>query len=223
MTDRSGLENEALLRPPSSIMTPNGSLIAYTTPADIRELRDQVALVSLSWKEQLDLKASEHDELDLPQGSLRDAPKHLSKPDAIETLTIEFDKRNLIVRYLQPKLLLVLEGGVPPSRKRELKITAEAPGDLRYPSEDQNGDIDSKRSNEDDAHDTSRTADRARQLAASPSAESQASTAMSSQGGRRRNLLQIHRRKLDAMATTIKAEFERSGFEMPDDIGDRFF
>ncbi|CAD0047174.1 unnamed protein product [Aureobasidium pullulans] len=73
------------------------------------------------------------------QGGPNEAPKRVIRPNALETLTVEFDNRNLIVKYLQPKLLLVLEGGVPPGRKRELKVTAEAPDDARYPSEDSNG------------------------------------------------------------------------------------
>lgn len=204
-----------------SIMTPNGSLIAYTTPADVRELRDQAAIVSMSWKEQLDLKASNNDNHDFSQGSLRDIPRRTTRPDTLETLTVEFDKSNVIVRYLQPKLLLVLEGGVPPGRKRQLRIFAEAPGDPRYPVESQTPDEDAAQYGEHDIK--SRPIEEVRQLAASPSAASQASTAVSSQGGRRRSVLQIHRRKLEIMADAIKAEFARSGFEMPDDVADKYF
>ncbi|KAH0049467.1 hypothetical protein KCU72_g8015, partial [Aureobasidium melanogenum] len=118
------------------IMTPNGSLMAYTLPANMKELRDQVALVSISWKEHLERKDNERFEPQYSQGGPNEPSKRVVRPDALETLTVEFDNRNLIVKYLQPKLLLVLEGGVPPGRKRELKVTAEAPGDSRYPPED---------------------------------------------------------------------------------------
>jgi hypothetical protein len=57
----------------------------------------------------------------------------------------------------------------------------------------------------------------------SPSAASQTSTAISSAGGRRMNVLQIHRRKLEILAAAIHEELARTGFEMPDDPGDRFF
>ncbi len=35
-----------------SVMSPNGTLMAYATPVEIKELRDQAALVSMAWKEQ---------------------------------------------------------------------------------------------------------------------------------------------------------------------------
>ncbi|KAH0066208.1 hypothetical protein KCU60_g21631, partial [Aureobasidium melanogenum] len=123
--------------------------------------------------------------------------KRVVRPDALETLTVEFDNRNLIVKYLQPKLLLVLEGGVPPGRKRELKVTAEAPGDARYPPED---------SDHTDAM-------------LGTSVGSKASTTVSST--QRLSVLHIQRRKMEIMAETIKREL--SGFEMPDDPTNKFF
>ncbi|THW48245.1 hypothetical protein D6D19_03124 [Aureobasidium pullulans] len=184
------------------IMTPNGSLMAYTLPANMKELRDQVALVSISWKEHLERKDSERFEPQYSQGGPNEAPKRVIRPNALETLTVEFDNRNLIVKYLQPKLLLVLEGGVPPGRKRELKVTAEAPDDARYPSEDSNG------------------ADRADTMLGT-SVGSKASTTISST--QRLSVLHIQRRKMEMMAETIKREL--SGFEacMPDDPSNKFF
>jgi len=177
-------------------MTPNGSLIAYTTPANIRELRDQVALVSMSWKETLETRTSE-------QATSGDSQS------VLETLTLEFDSRNLLVRYLQPRLLLVLEGGVPPGRKRPLKTTAEGSGDARYPPDDPAD----RTTEDDDVPGDKRSA----------SVNSKASTAISSQAGGRLSILQIHRRKLDAMADAIRQDFDRLGFEMPDDPNNKFF
>jgi len=205
-------------------MTPNGTLIAYSTPADIRSIRDQIALVSMTWKEQLALKSrtqsTDHDRAnDVPE-SFQIGHRRTVRADALETLTLEFERRNLLVRYLQPRLLLVLEGGVPPSRKRDLRITAEAKGEDRYPPADtstsaqQNGDFDSRGQSERD--------DEAREQYGSPYAASQASTAISSTG-RRMRVLDVHRRKLDALAKVIGEEFVSMGFEMPDDGSERFF
>jgi hypothetical protein len=174
-----------------SIMTPNGSLMAYTLPANMKELRDQVALVSISWKEHLERKDNERFEPQYTQGGPNEPSKRVVRADALETLTVEFDHRNLIVKYLQPKLLLVLEGGVPPGRKRELKVTAEAPGDRRYPSEDSNGS---------DGGDTM----------LGTSVGSKASTTVSST--QRLSVLHIQRKKMEIMAETIKHEL--SGFEV---------
>jgi len=210
-------------------MTPNGTLIAYSTPADIRIIRDQIALVSMTWKEQLAKKyqmqphQGDHDHVHELSESLRIGLKRAVKADALETLTLEFERRNILVRYLQARLLLVLEGGVPSSRKRELKITVEAPGESRYPpdtgadmssSAHLNGDLNGGGQGEH--------ADEAREQYGSPSAMSQASTAISSTG-RRMGVLDVHRRKLDALAKAIGEEFARDGFEMPGDGGDKFF
>lgn len=163
--------------------------MAYTLPANMKELRDQVALVSISWKEHLERKDNERFEPQYTQGGPNEPSKRMVRPDALETLTVEFDHRNLIVKYLQPKLLLVLEGGVPPGRKRELKVTAEAPGDSRYPSED--------------------PSDRDNTMLGT-SVGSKASTTVSST--QRLSVLQIQRRKMEIMAETIKRELV--GFEV---------
>lgn len=201
----------------TSIMTPNGSLIAYSIPADSRELRDQAALVSISWKEHLEIKDSENFDPQYSQSYANQASRRIIRPDALETLTMEFETRNLLVRYLQPKLLLVLEGGVPPNRKRSLKTTAEARGDARYPPE-----VQPESSNSSAANGTG-TASSQDESALGTSVDSKASTATSSHTGGRMSALQVHRRKLDIMAETIKAELEHSGFSMPEDPHDRFF
>lgn len=174
-------------------MTPNGSLMAYTLPANMRELRDQVALVSISWKEQLERKDSERFDPQYSQGGPNEPPKRVVRPDALETLTVEFDNRNLIVKYLQPKLLLVLEGGVPPGRKRPLKVTAEAPGDPRYPADESSNSSESM---------------------LGTSVGSKASTTISAASSQRLGVLQIQRRKTEIMAETIRREL--SGFEVFD-------
>ncbi|KAF1350024.1 hypothetical protein BDV97DRAFT_352994 [Delphinella strobiligena] len=190
------------------IMTPNGSLMAYTLPANMKELRDQVALVSISWKEHLERKDSENHEPQHSEDGPNDSERRIIRPDALETLTIEFDNRNLIVKYLQPKLLLVLEGGVPPGRRKPLHVTAEAPGDARYPPED--GSL-------------SRNGSFTNAAALSSSVGSGASTTASQASYRRVSVLQIQRKKTEIMAQTIRNELQRSGFQMPDDPTNKFF
>lgn len=189
-------------------MTPNGSLMAYTLPANMKELRDQVALVSISWKEHLERKDSENFETQHVQEGPNEPSTRFIRPDALETLTIEFDNRNIIVKYLQPKLLLILEGGVPPGRRRPLKITAEAPGDARYPSDDMAD---------------SRNGSMHGSALLSSSVGSKASTTTSQASYRRLGVLHIQRRKTEIMAQTIKEELQRSGFQMPDDPTNKFF
>ncbi|GAB7355356.1 hypothetical protein MBLNU459_g5883t2 [Dothideomycetes sp. NU459] len=172
------------------IMTPNGSLMAYTTPANMKELRDQVALVSISWKENLEKKDSENFEPQHSQGGPNEPPKRVVRPDALETLTIEFDNR-----------------GVPPGRKRTLRVTAEAPGDPRYPP--------------DEPTDPSVGTAHAPML--SSSVGSKASTTASAASFRRLSVLQIQRKKTEMMTRTIKEEFKRSEFLMPDDPTNKFF
>lgn len=189
-------------------MTPNGSLMAYTLPANMRELRDQVALVSISWKENLERKDSGNFEPQHVQDGPNESDGRVIRPDALDTLTIEFDNRNIIVKYLEPKLLLILEGGVPPGRRRPLKVTAEAPGDARYPPED-NSDC--------------RNGSAYNGSILSSSVGSGASTTTSQASLIRLGVLQVQRRKTDMMAQTIKEELRRSGFQMPDDPANKFW
>lgn len=175
----------------TSITTPGGSLLAYTTPTDIRELRDQTALVLATWREQSDAIFA------LAEDTENEAAAKL------RTLTIEFDNRNILVRELQPKLLLVLEGGVPPGRTRKLHITAESADGTRHSVDHgQNGD--------------------ATPHIGSPTAQSEASTTFSSRK-RRMSILDIHRRKLDALAEVIQQDFGQAHFVMPTNLDDRLY
>jgi len=176
-------------------MTPNGTLIAHSTPTNIRSLRDQIALISMTWKEQFDERFSRQD-LENDTNSRKDA--------LLETLTLEFDRRTVIVRHLQSKLLLVLEGGAPPGYS-EVKVTAEGPGDARYPSlmDGMNGGINGNGS-----------------VYGSPS---QASGLTAVSIDRRAKVLDLQRRKMDGLAKAIRENLERSGFGMPEEGGDKFF
>lgn len=174
-------------------MTPNGTLIAHSTPTNIRSLRDQIAFISMTWKEQVAQRLSQQD-------NDTDSQNHAH----LETLTLEFDRQTVIVRHLQPKILLVLEGGAPPGYT-EVKVTAEGPGDSRYPShtDGMNGTVNGDGS-----------------AYGSPS-QASGSTAVSI--GRRVRILDLQRRKVDALAKAIKQNLEASGFGMPEEGGDKFF
>lgn len=188
-------------------MSPNGTLMAYSTPVDIKELRDQAALISMAWKE--------HEASRKLQSSAHDGAEDSTAP--LETLTIETQHNNIIVRALQPKLLLVLVGGVPPSRKASFKITAEAHGDQRYPASDvpeqppasqpQPGDSSAESSlpsGEDGAP-----------------VKQKAASILSTMSQRERDIkvgaLHIQRKKIDALTDFIRADFDAKGFVMPDD------
>ena len=168
-------------------MSPNGTLMAYTTPIDIRALRDQAALLSMAWK---------------------DHASKLPSPSSLETLTIETPNNNIIARAIQPALLLVLVGGVPPGRKDVFKITPEARGDARYPPA-----LDEE---EEEAG-----AGGGGEVAGSGSGNGKAPSVLSTVSSRERDvkggLLHIQRKKVDALTVYLRGEFDAKGFVMPDD------
>jgi hypothetical protein len=184
-------------------MSPNGNLLAYSTPVNIKELRDQAALVSAAWKENCSgrhtqtapdpRKDSAHPERDhSAAASLANALK-----PALETLTIQAEHCNILVRSLQPELLFVMIGEIPPTRKQAFKVTPEGRGDPRYPA-----------SEEPDTLSTSL-------------ANGRAPSIMSTMSQRERDVklgaLHIQRKRLDALTAYIKRDFEASGFVMPSD------
>ncbi|KAK4895129.1 hypothetical protein LTR27_006735 [Elasticomyces elasticus] len=145
------------------LMTPNGTLLAHTQPIDTRDLRQQVAMIAMSWQEQEQVKPGE------PSG----ANRQTGNSRELQTLVLESIQSNILVRRIQPQLLLVLEGGVPPRKQSfEPRVFAE---------------------------DGSST-----------------STAKS-------GVLELHSKKLDAMATAIATEFEQTGFKMPAEGGNQLF
>lgn len=195
-------------------MSPNGTLLAYSTPVDIKDLRDQAALISMAWKE--------HETALQAKSNKAQGPESTQPSDSpvLETLTIEFQHNNIIVRAIQPKLLLVLVGGVPPGRKPSFKITPEAYGDPRYPSAalDQESITDAPRSEEErsSAQESPSSGDGTN----SPKQKAP-SIAESHMSQREKDMklgtLHIQRKKLDAMTGFVRADFDSRGFVMPDD------
>ncbi|KAF9729631.1 hypothetical protein PMIN06_003257 [Paraphaeosphaeria minitans] len=172
------------LYPRLFVMSPNGTLMAYTTPIDIRDLRDQAALISMAWKDH----AANHP-----------PPTDPSPPNHLETLTIETANNNIIARAIQPSLLLVLVGGVPPSRKHVFKITPEARGEARYPAE--------------------RGEDGKEPVVGSGKAASVLSTMSTRERDVKGGALHIQRKKIDALTEYLRRDFDAKGFLMPDDAG----
>lgn len=174
-------------------MTINGSLLAYTTPTEIKSLRNQAAIVSLTWKEQHGLRLNvdvsrPHSPSPLDMYS----PQTFAIPD--QTMIVEMDKCNLIARCLSSRILLVMEGGVPPNHKAEPKVTLLEPASAPT---SQNSTADTE------------TQDNlpAKQPAA----------------GQPSGLLNVHREKFDAVAMVIEAQLAKSGFQMPAGPDDGYF
>lgn len=174
------------------LMTPNGTLLAYSKPTNIRDLRRQAAMAALSWQEH---QGPPHADSLEPGGEVGKLPM----PSLLRTLTIESESTNLIIRNIQPQLLLVLEGGVPPRKRTfEPRVTPEGPSDDPYPSQD------------------GKSTESALTSSASSVAESTKSSA--SQG-----VLRLQRKKLEALAAAIAANLEQTGFKMPDEGNTKIF
>lgn len=175
------------------LMTPNGTLLAYSHPANTRDLRNQAAMVALSWQEHELAKiheAGDEDDEDIDPADF---------VDHIRALTIEGESSNTIVTRVQAHLLLVLEGGVPPRRQGfEPKTTAEGSDDDQYPPED---------------HDITN-------IPKDATISSRASSTISSAAV---SVLRIQRKKLEALANALIDEFERTGFEIPEEGALKFF
>ena len=177
-----------------ALITPNGTLVAYSKPTNIRDLRKQAATAALSWQEHSEQQSSAIS----PDTEEPRSPGSIA-PSILRTLTLETDKSNVIIRKVQPKLLLVLEGGVPPRRRGfEHRVTAEGPGDAPYPAPEDC------------------TAGSVPGSSASSVAESTRTTASL-------GILGMQRRKLDALASAIAQDFEKTGFRMPDEGSTKYF
>jgi hypothetical protein len=206
-------------------MSPNGNLLAYSTPVNIKELRDQAALVSAAWKENCSgrhtqsapdpRKDSAHPER---ESSAAASLANSLKP-ALETLTIEAEYCNILIRSLQPELLFVMVGEIPPNKKQAFRITPEGKGDPRYPVSEESdprpgSSARSPQSAALAASSTTLTADGSGGKAKAPSI-------MSTMSQRERDVklgvLHVQRKRLDALTAYIKKDFEASGFVMPAD------
>jgi hypothetical protein len=193
-------------------MSPNGTLLAYSKPVQTKELRDQAALISLVWKESC---TGRHK---LPPRTGTTHSDQSLKP-ALRTLTVETEDCNIIVRLLQPELLLVLVGRIPPGKQQTFNLAAEGFGDPRYPESDvpvsrpgssfnvPQGDASADRS----ALGTNEG------LVVKGKAPSLLSNMSQRDKDIRTGTLHVQRKRLDALAEYILKDFEEAGFVMPAD------
>jgi hypothetical protein len=175
------------------LMTPNGTLLAYSQPSSTREMRNKAAMVALTWQEHAREKSAQasSDSSD-DQSTTTDEPVNQIRAMRMETIS-----SNILATTLQTQMLLVLEGGVPPRRKGfEPRTTTESANDEQYPLQDHH-------------------------LASSKSAVSLSANSITSNASS--SVLIIQRKKLEAMANSIIDEFERTGFEMPKVNAPNFF
>jgi hypothetical protein len=189
-----------------SLMSPNGTLLAYSKPVQTKELRDQAALISMAWKE----NCNGRQKLSSRAGTGSD----ISSRPALRTLTIETEDCNIIVRLLQPELLLVLIGKISPSKKQGFKISAEGNGDPRYPDTEvpiSRPGSSSKLLQGDAA------ADNPEETAIKSKAPSLLSNMSQRDRDIRTGPLHIQRKRLDALTEYILKDFEDTGFVMPAD------
>lgn len=165
------------------LITPNGTLLAYSQPTNINDLRKQAAIAAICWQQ--------HESGESTGRYTGDYDEEIAEDDdqsPLQVLTIESEDANVIMRHVQDQLLLVLEGGVPPRRNEfERRITAEG------------ADGSQRRPHQGDGH----------------SEEDGSSVAA--------NVLRLQRKKMDALAGVVLADFEQTGFKMPDVGGSTVF
>ncbi|KAF1831651.1 hypothetical protein BDW02DRAFT_591010 [Decorospora gaudefroyi] len=199
------------LYPRLFLMSPNGTLLAYSKPVQTKELRDQAALISMAWKE----NCTGRQKYPSRGGA---APEHSLKP-ALQTLTIETEDCNIIVRLLQPELLLVLIGRIPPTRKQTFRISAEGQGDSRYPEIQiplSRPSSSSKLLQGDAAADTFAPG-AGEGIITKNKAPSLVSNMSQRDKDIRTGTLHVQRKKLDALADYVLKDFQDTGFVMPAD------
>lgn len=188
-------------------MSPGGTLLAYSTPANIKELRDQATLISMAWEDHqisIDAKAKEASHSADENGSTADR-------SCLETLTIEFDHGNIIVRAIQTNLLLVLLGDVPPGRSNVFNITPEGTNDPRYPSAETTVSTETAKEADKEVADDE-TSDS--QIGHSSSDDDNRDTQLNDKESRL-SLLHVQREKADALCDFIRRDLDSKGFVMP--------
>lgn len=197
-------------------MSPNATLLAYSGSPNIQQLRDQAALLSQMWREQKD-KLKEQDRAATasePYSSSSSTTASTVPAGSLETLTIETAKSNIIIRAVQPRLLLVLVGGPAPRRKSDFfKVTAEAKGDARYPDEHRTP-TDSKGTSFNDEAPEELLEGSHDQVMLDETVPTRCSDLSEAEKIR---MLSIQRKKMDAATEFMRGDFSSRNFVMPDE------
>lgn len=174
----------------SFLMTTNGLLLAYSQQSEIRELRKQAALATLSWQEHSGLSVTSTDDT---QANAVDETS-----GALHTLTLESRVSNLIIRRIQPHLLLVLEGNV---QHREPDFEPR---------------INAERLDGSSPQEQNRAAESSVGSSVSSKADSARITSPTS-------ALALQRQRIDALAVTLSETLAHVSFKMPDMNSTRIF
>jgi hypothetical protein len=190
-------------------MSPNGTLLAYSKPVDIKELRDQAALISIAWKDNCTGRQKSPPRADLAQDP--------SLKPALRTLTIETEDCNIIVRLLQSELMLVLVGKIPPSKRQTFRVVPEGYGDSRYPEIERLRPDSSYKLTQGDAATDSPGAPHGQVSTLKGKAASIKSNMSQRERDIRTGTLHVQRKRLDALADYVLKDFEETGFVMPAD------
>ncbi|KAF1941653.1 hypothetical protein EJ02DRAFT_195934 [Clathrospora elynae] len=198
------------LYPRLFLMSPNGTLLAYSRPVDIKELRDQAAIISMVWKENCVGRQK--------SPPRTDSAHEQSVKSALRTLTIETEDCNIIARRLQPELLLVLIGKISPNKKQNFKTVAEGYGDPRYPETEVPASRPGSRSTlQGDAAAGHSTLGVGEGSVAKRKTPSIVSNMSQREKDIRTGTLHVQRKRLDALGQYILKDFEDTGFVMPAD------
>ncbi|KAF1981538.1 hypothetical protein K402DRAFT_342191 [Aulographum hederae CBS 113979] len=221
------------LYPRIFLTTMNGTLLAYNKPvADMRQLRNQAAMVSRAWKDYF-----------MPTDPPKEEPKRNDSPEETDSNTphetlAEYTARsggNVIVRALQNKLLLVLIGGIPPGTVKEFNIIYETASDSRYPDPETaraqvappkppqqlQGQPSKRRLRgspppQASLRNTPSFSSEELTVSTSPAPSAQ-SELTPREKELRKGALHIQRKRLDSLADYISKELQEKDFTMPDD------
>jgi len=237
-------------------MTPNGVLLAYSTPAHVPTLRHQAALVGDAWEKVVRSLHRPAPSRNVSSSRLKSPSSPLARAGQIPRITsgdlttsafnssvttvssslqngdvdaiiLQIGDKNLIVKAIQPSILIVLVGITAPKEELALRAAHEIVGvpsrglsSLRPPS--QQSSIAAKPAHLSIPGEADAQADAVSVQSGHSRNESGYSVSDSSAIVARQDvnvdLLHIQKRKLDRIAEYIKSEFDKEGFVMPYDL-----
>ena len=97
-----------------SVLTTKGRVIAYSTPADGSQVRDQATLVSMLWDDHIDSNDMRNS---------RQSRAAESKSNILQSLVIEYGPYNIIAQRIDADFILVLVSSpIPGHERRDLLV-----------------------------------------------------------------------------------------------------
>jgi hypothetical protein len=229
-----------------SLLTLNGTLIAYSSANDIRKFREEAGLVSQVWKKYLEQNQQPsklNDQMERPPVVVADL-----RPGDLHALTMRLPDGVILVRAVQSRLLMVLVGGIPPAAKNSMAdIEAPVPtseisdpwavpehvGQPRFPKTSLNypdtmdfstsglsGDHEEAGNGEQEANSSSSDATGSTGITPTPSRDPAVPAVSStSEVDQATWALNVQRTKLDKLVDRIREELKDKG-QIVDDIGE---